>query len=126
MTMNQNSDSALITTCVLCSNNTIKSTPGDAMNCSADPPCDGTLTVPNDNHTQCGESKPRVFEQKTTMSHIWQLKCFYPKRQMAYTCKGFLHTDQDSKKISKISKSNLRTMRSLFAIKILHRISFPN
>ena len=41
--------------CIPCSGNEIKSTPGDATDCTADPPCDGATKVPNDDHTACGE-----------------------------------------------------------------------
>ena len=41
--------------CELCAGNEIKSTPGDATNCSADAPCDGVTSVPNDDHSACGE-----------------------------------------------------------------------
>ena len=40
--------------CVLCTGNTIKVNVGDATNCDADLPCDGTQTVPNMEHTLCG------------------------------------------------------------------------
>ena len=30
-----------------------KSTPGDATNCSADVPCDGTTSVPNSDYSAC-------------------------------------------------------------------------
>ena len=41
--------------CITCAGNTIKSTSGNATDCSADQPCDGTITVPNIGHTACGE-----------------------------------------------------------------------
>ena len=41
--------------CIMCSGNEIKSTPGDAADCLADPPCDGATKVPKDDHTACGE-----------------------------------------------------------------------
>ena len=41
--------------CLPCTGNEIKSTPGDTTDCTADPPCDGTTKVPNDDHTACGE-----------------------------------------------------------------------
>ena len=41
----------------MCTGNEIKSTPGDATNCSADPPCDGITSVPNAEHSACGESR---------------------------------------------------------------------
>ena len=42
--------------CTLCTGNEIKSTPGDAADCSADTPCDGITSVPNDEHSTCGGS----------------------------------------------------------------------
>ena len=41
--------------CTTCTDNTINSEPGNATDCSADQPCDGTITVPNAGHTACGE-----------------------------------------------------------------------
>ena len=43
--------------CVLCTNNTIKSSAGNATNCDADTACDGTTTVPNSDHTACGPGR---------------------------------------------------------------------
>ena len=40
--------------CTMCTGNEIKSTPGDATDCSADPLCDDATKVPNDDHTACG------------------------------------------------------------------------
>ena len=40
---------------MLCTGNEIKSTPGDAADCSADTPCDGDSKAPNDDRTACGE-----------------------------------------------------------------------
>ena len=39
----------------MCTGNEIKSTPGDAADCSADTPWDGDANVPNKGHTACGE-----------------------------------------------------------------------
>ena len=47
--------------CSLCTANEIKSTPGDAVNCSTDPPCDGTTNVPNSNHTACGWFQMKLY-----------------------------------------------------------------
>ena len=41
--------------CTICPGNTIKPASGDAANCDAAEPCDGTTTVPNAGHTACGE-----------------------------------------------------------------------
>ena len=41
-------------TCVLCPGNTIKTEPGDAVNCDADPPCEGTM-IAGAGHTRCGK-----------------------------------------------------------------------
>ena len=41
----------------MCTGNEIKSTPGDATNCSADGPCDGITSVPNGDHSDCSESE---------------------------------------------------------------------
>ena len=42
--------------CEICTGNEIKSTPGDATNCSADAPCDGVTSFPNADHSACAES----------------------------------------------------------------------
>ena len=39
---------------MLCPGNTIKTQPGDAVNCDADPPCEGTM-IAGAGHTRCGE-----------------------------------------------------------------------
>ena len=39
----------------MCTGNTIKKTTGNAQNCDADEPCNGETTVPNQNHTDCGQ-----------------------------------------------------------------------
>ena len=41
--------------CSLCPGNKIKTTVGDASNCDADPPCNGTNQVPNSGHTACSK-----------------------------------------------------------------------
>ena len=41
--------------CTICPGNTIRSASGNAANCDADPECDGTTTIPNPEHTACGE-----------------------------------------------------------------------
>ena len=48
--------------CEICAGNEIKSTPGDANNCSADAPCDGITSVPNDDHSACGKSLETKFD----------------------------------------------------------------
>ena len=48
--------------CELCTGNKIKSTPGDATNCSTDAPCDGTTSVPNGEHSACGQSMKLCFD----------------------------------------------------------------
>ena len=40
--------------CHRCQNNRIKPRIGDARRCNSDPPCDGIVTVPNQDHTACG------------------------------------------------------------------------
>ena len=40
--------------CTMCPGNEIKTMTGDALDCSADPPCDGVTQKPNDQHTECG------------------------------------------------------------------------
>ena len=40
--------------CVMCTDNTIKKLAGNEPHCDSDPPCNGTTTVPNRNHTACG------------------------------------------------------------------------
>ena len=40
--------------CEMCTGNTIKSTPGDAVDCNGDTLCDGVTEVPDANHTNCG------------------------------------------------------------------------
>ena len=42
-------------TCTKCSGNEIKSSQGDARDCSADPPCDGVSSEVNAEHTACGK-----------------------------------------------------------------------
>ena len=41
--------------CLMCTDNKIKKLAGNEPHCDADPACDGTTTVPNQNHTTCGE-----------------------------------------------------------------------
>ena len=41
-------------TCVLCPDNKIKSSPGNASECEIT--CDGESNVPNDAHTKCGKT----------------------------------------------------------------------
>ena len=51
------------TQCTKCTNNSIKSAPGNATDCSADQSCDGTITVPNAGNTACGkQSRTSLFE----------------------------------------------------------------
>ena len=38
----------------MCPGNEIKTMAGDALDCSADPPCDAVTQEPNDQHTECG------------------------------------------------------------------------
>ena len=38
----------------MCPGNEIKTMTGDALDCSAGPPCDGVTQEPNDQHTECG------------------------------------------------------------------------
>ena len=40
---------------MICNDNTIKTLPGNERHCDADDPCDGVTTVPNKNHTACGQ-----------------------------------------------------------------------
>ena len=40
--------------CTMCPGNEIKAMAGDALDCSADPPCDNVSQEPNDQHTECG------------------------------------------------------------------------
>ena len=40
--------------CSMCPGNEIKTMAGDALDCSADPPCDNVNQEPNDQHTECG------------------------------------------------------------------------
>ena len=42
-----------VDSCVLCNDNAIKETIGNATGCAET--CDGITTVPNDRHTSCGE-----------------------------------------------------------------------
>ena len=51
--------------CTMCPGNEIKTMPGDAPDCSADPPCDGVTQEPNDQHTQCGLYFLSVFKTVT-------------------------------------------------------------
>ena len=39
----------------MCADNNIKSLAGNEPDCNVDPACDGVETVPNQNHTTCGE-----------------------------------------------------------------------
>ena len=39
----------------MCTGNEIKLTPGDAVDCSADPPCDGVTGFAAANHNHCGK-----------------------------------------------------------------------
>ena len=41
--------------CVLCPQNKIKYSPGDAKSCDLDCACDGKFKVPNAEHTACGK-----------------------------------------------------------------------
>ena len=41
--------------CTMCFGKEIKTTVGDALNCSDDPPCKGARQLPNEQHTQCGQ-----------------------------------------------------------------------
>ena len=66
----------------MCTGNEIKSTPGDATNCSADVPCDGTTSVPNAEHSACGESKPfRILQDRQlfhiTEERIFKIRCYW-------------------------------------------------
>ena len=47
-------------TCTNCSGKEIKSSQGDAPDCSADPPCDGVSNDPNAEHTACGKLQDQV------------------------------------------------------------------
>ena len=47
----------------MCAGNTIKTTIGNTENCDADAPCDGVKTVPNENHTDCGEIRYYYFSK---------------------------------------------------------------
>ena len=58
--------------CEMCTGNTIKTTVGDAGNCDADQPCDGIKTIPNNNHTACGN-----FYQFTSMHITIKIKDIY-------------------------------------------------
>ena len=52
----------------MCTGNEIKSAPGDATDCSADPPCNAETEIPNHDHSGCGKlhKKSKIDRKNST------------------------------------------------------------
>ena len=66
----------------MCTGNEIKSTPGDATNCSADAQCNGITSVPNTDHSASGESKSlRILQELQPLrimeERIVKIRCYW-------------------------------------------------
>ena len=70
--------------CSSCPENTIKMLPGNATTCNMT--CDATTTIPNDEHTACGELFSFWIIQECTVQNREK------RTYLHYECEGLLNT----------------------------------